>query len=147
MKKFFKEFKEFAIKGNMFDMAVGVIIGSAFTGLVNGLINNIINPLIGLVTGNISFENMGIILDKSFEGTLAEAVADGTVNVLQYGAFITSVINFIIMALVVFCIVKMMNKFRKKEEKPAPTTKKCPYCLSEIPLAAKKCAHCTSDVE
>ncbi len=147
MKKFFKEFKEFAVKGNMFDMAVGIIIGSAFTGLVNGLINNIINPLIGLVTGNISFENMGIILDKSFEGTLADAVADGTVNVLQYGAFITAIINFIIMALVVFCIVKMMNKFRKKEEAPAPTTKKCPYCLSEIPLEAKKCAHCTSDVE
>lgn len=147
MKKFFKEFKEFAVKGNMFDMAVGVIIGSAFTGLVNGLINNIINPLIGLVTGNISFENMGIILDKSFEGTLAEAVADGTINVLQYGAFITAVINFIIMALVVFGIVKMMNKFRKKEEAPAPTTKKCPYCLSDIPLEAKKCAHCTSDVE
>ncbi len=147
MKKFFKEFKEFAVKGNMFDMAVGIIIGSAFTGLVNGLISNIINPLIGLVTGNISFENMGIILDKSFEGTLAEAVADGTINVLQYGAFITAVINFIVMALVVFGMVKMMNKFRKKEEAPAPTTKKCPYCLSDIPLEAKKCAHCTSDVE
>lgn len=147
MKKFFKEFKEFAVKGNMFDMAVGIIIGSAFTGLVNGLISNIINPLIGIVTGNISFENMGIILDKSFEGTLAEAVADGTVNVLQYGAFITAVINFVIMALVVFCMVKVMNKFRKKEEAPKPAAKKCPYCLSEIPLEAKKCAHCTSDIK
>lgn len=146
MKKFLKEFKEFAIKGNMIDMAVGIIIGSAFTGLVNSLIKDIISPLIGLITGNISFDNLGVILDKTFEGTLAEAVADGTINVLQYGAFITEIVNFLIMALVVFCIVKFINKLRKKPEEKAPTTKKCPYCLSEIPLAAKKCSHCTSDI-
>lgn len=147
MKKFIKEFKEFAIKGNMFDMAVGIIIGSAFTGLVNSLIKNIINPLIGVIIGNISFEKLGVILDKSFTGTLAEAIADGTINVLQYGAFITEIINFLIMAVVVFCIVKAINSLKKKPEEAAPTTKKCPYCLSEIPLEAKKCAHCTSDVE
>lgn len=147
MKKFFKEFKEFAIKGNMIDMAVGIIIGSAFTGLVNSLIKDIISPLIGVITGNISFDNLGVILDKTFEGTLAEAVADGAVNVLQYGAFITEVVNFLIMALVVFCIVKFINRLRKKPEEKAPVTKKCPYCVSEIPLAAKKCPHCTSDIE
>ncbi len=145
MKKFLKEFKEFAVKGNMIDMAVGIIIGSAFSGLVTSLIGDIISPVIGIVTGNISFDNLGVILDSSYTGTLAEAIADGSVNVLQYGAFITEVINFIIMALVVFFIVKIANKFRKKEP-AAKTTKKCPYCLSEIPIAAKKCAHCTSDI-
>ena len=145
MKKFMKEFKEFAVKGNMIDMAVGIIIGGAFSGLVTSLISHLISPIIGLVTGNVSFENLGVILDKSFEGTVPEAVEAG-VNVIQYGAFITEIINFVIMAFVVFCLVKAINKLRNKKEAD-PTTKKCPYCLSEIPLEAKKCAHCTSDVK
>lgn len=134
MKAFFKEFKEFAIKGNVMSLAVGMIIGSAFTALVNSLLDNVISPIIGCFnTGGIN--GLHVKIWK----------AD-----IYYGAFLTDVINFIIMAFVVFLMVKGMNKLMeagKKKEEEAVATKECPYCKSEINIDATKCPHCTSDVE
>lgn len=135
MKKFLEEFKTFALKGNVMNMAVGVIIGAAFSDLVTSFTTNIIQPVIACIG---SAEVQGKI--NLF----------GTGNYIDYGAFISSVIYFIIMAFVIFMMVKAMNKLmdlgKKKEEAPAPTTKKCPYCRSEIPLDATRCPHCTSEL-
>lgn len=149
MKKFIQEFKEFAIRGNMMDLAIGIIIGGAFTTIVNSLVNDVVNPLLGLIIGDIDFSNLFIALDGNTYATLAEAEELG-VSVFKYGSFISNVINFIIMALVVFILVKLINKLRsvgqkKEEEAPAePTTKVCPYCQTEISIKATRCAHCTS---
>lgn len=140
-----KEFKKFALKGNMIDLAVGVIIGGAFNGLVSSLVNYIIMPLLGIFTGKLDFSNWFIALDGKSYATLAQAEEAG-VALVKYGSFLSELLNFIIMAFVVFIIVKQLNKFHKEEPKPV-TTKKCPYCLSEIPKDAKKCAHCASDLE
>lgn len=141
MKGFLKEFKEFALKGNMIDLAVGMIIGAAFTALVNKLVSDLIMPLISLITGKIDFENMFIPLAGQTTKVYSEAVEQGAV--LAYGSFITAVINFLIMALVVFIFVKQMNKM-KKEVPAEPTDKECPYCKSMIPIEATRCPHCTS---
>ena len=133
MKKFIEEFKVFALRGNVMDMAIGVIIGGAFTTIVTSLTENLINPILGLAGG------------PGLEGLV---VGLGGIA-LRYGAFLTSVINFLIMALVLFCLLKAVNKLlsigKKPEAPAAPTTKKCPFCCSEIPIAAVKCAHCGSD--
>ena len=143
-----KEFKKFALKGNMMDLAVGVIIGGAFNGIISSLVNNVFMPVISLFTGKIDFANLFIALAGGTYKTLEEAQTAGA-PVLAYGSFITALINFIILAFVVFLIVKALNKMEKalvKEEAPAaPTTKKCPFCLSDIPLAATRCPHCTSE--
>lgn len=150
MKKFIQEFKEFALKGNMMDLAIGMIIGSAFTAIVNSLVNDIINPFIGIFTGKIDFSNLFVTLDGTHYDTLAAAEEAGAA-VLKYGSFISNLINFFIMALVVFMIVKFLNKMRStthKEEAPAaPTTKKCPFCFSEINIDATRCPNCTSMIE
>ena len=134
MKKFIQEFKAFALRGNVMDMAIGVIIGGAFTSIVTSLTDNLINPILGLA-GNADLSAF----------TLEIAGIE-----LRYGAFLTSVINFLIMALVLFCLLKAVNQLMclgKKPEVPAaPATKQCPYCCSEIPIAAVKCAHCASDL-
>ena len=138
MKGFIKEFKAFINRGNVIDMAVGVIIGAAFKDIVTSLVENIINPVIGLFGGK-NFDQYELVL-------FGEAT-------LKYGAFITTVINFLIMALVIFCMIKVMSTVSKKFEKPvveepkAPTTKKCPYCMSEIAIEATRCPHCTSVLE
>jgi large conductance mechanosensitive channel len=133
VKKFIEEFKAFALRGNVMDMAIGVIIGGAFTSIVTSLTDNLINPILGLFGGT---DLSGFVLNI------------GGVE-LRYGAFITSIINFLIMAFVLFCLLKAVNKLTalgKKPEAPAePTTKVCPFCCSEIPIAAIKCAHCGSD--
>lgn len=133
MKKFIEEFKAFALRGDVMDMAIGVIIGGAFTSIVTSLTDNLINPILGLFGGT---DLSGFVLNI------------GGVE-LRYGAFITSIINFLIMAFVLFCLLKAVNKLTalgKKPEAPAePTTKVCPFCCSEIPIAAIKCAHCGSD--
>ena len=130
MKKFFKEFKEFALRGNVMDMAVGIIIGGAFSGIVTSLTDNFINPIINLIMGNASY-------------TKADVSGFGS-------AFLASVVNFVIMAFILFCLIRGINKLmsvgKKKEEPKAPTTKICPYCKSEIPLDAVRCAHCTSEL-
>lgn len=126
MKKFIDEFKTFALKGNMVDMAVGVVIGTAFSGIVTSLTDNLINPILNVVTGGARYN--------------AQDVA-GFVS-----AFATALINFFIMAFVLFCIVKALNKLKHlgSKEKEKPTTKKCPYCFSEIDINATRCSHCTS---
>ena len=156
MKKFFQEFKEFATRGNVVDLAVGVIIGAAFQKIVTSAVNDLVMPLIGLITGNSNFNDAFFIL-RLPEGVAREQVtslATATelgVTTFNYGAFISAVIDFLIMAFVIFLMVKAINKassLRKKpEEAPAaPTTKTCPYCLSEIPIGATKCPHCTSEL-
>lgn len=142
MKKFFKEFKEFISKGNVLDLAVGVIIGGAFGAIVTALTDNIINPLISLIGGA---EVAGKIVLRA--GDAAKGIDPVAID---YGAFISAIINFIIMAFIIFLIVKAVNKamsIGKKEEAPAaPTTKACPFCKSEIAIDAIKCPHCTSDI-
>ena len=136
MKKFLDEFKQFISRGNVMDMAVGIIIGGAFTGIVSSLVEDIINPLLGLF-GGMNFDQYALQLT-------------GEVT-LNYGKFITAIINFLIMALVIFLLVKAMNKatslVSKKEEDAAPTTKKCSFCKSEIDIEATRCPHCTSVLE
>lgn len=156
MKKFVNEFKEFIMRGNVMDLAVGVIIGGAFQAIVNSLVNDLIMPLISLATGKMDFSNMFVVLSKLPEGvekpaTLAAAQEAG-ITTLSYGSFISAVLNFLIMAVIIFLLVKTINKIStigKKEEEPkeeAPTTKVCPFCKSEIAIDATKCPHCTSDV-
>ncbi|MGN0970574.1 MAG: large conductance mechanosensitive channel protein MscL [Aristaeellaceae bacterium] len=135
MKKFLEEFKKFALRGNVLDMAVGVIVGGAFTGIVTSLTTNFINPLLNLImTGGAGEISDGVAW------TLGAAVA----------SFLTTVVNFIITAFVLFVLLRGINKLvslgKKKEAPAAPTTKKCPYCLSEIPIEATRCAHCTSEL-
>lgn len=148
-KGFFAEFKQFAMRGNVIDLAVGVIIGAAFQKIVSSLVDDIVMPLIGLLTGGIDFSNKFIVLDGGEYATVAEANAAGAA-IVTYGTFIGAVINFIIMAFVIFLFIKLINKLGslgKKEEAPAaPTTKICPYCKSEIAIDAVKCPHCISDL-
>lgn len=139
-----KEFKKFALKGNMIDLAVGIIIGGAFNGLVSSLVNDVIMPLFSVFTKKINFSNWFFALDGG-SYTLAEAEAEG-VAIVKYGLFLSGVLNFIIMAFVVFLIVRWLNKL-KKPDTSAPTTKKCPHCMSEINSQASKCPYCTSDVQ
>lgn len=147
-KGFVGEFKTFIMRGNVMDLAIGVIIGAAFQAIINSLVNDIVMPIITLLTGGIDFTNWFVSLDGSEYATLADAQAAGAAT-LNYGVFITAIINFLLMALVIFSFIKFMNNLAKKEEEAeeaAPTTKVCPYCKSEIPVEATKCAHCTSDV-
>lgn len=123
-----KEFKEFALKGNMMDLAVGVIIGGAFKDVVTSLVDNVIMPFVAMFTGKLNFDKW---------------VIPGTA--IKYGTFISAVINFIIMAFIIFLMIKAMNKLRRKDEEI--TTKVCPHCKSEIDIEATKCPHCTSDVQ
>lgn len=142
------EFQEFIMRGNVMDMAVGVIIGGAFQNIINSLVNDIIMPVISLITGGIDFNNYFISLDGNHYSTLAQAQEVGGAT-LNYGTFITVVINFLLMAIVIFLLVRSINKLHdkldKKEEAPKPV-KICPYCKSEINKEATKCPHCTSEV-
>ena len=149
MKKFFNEFKVFILKGNVMNLAVGVIIGAAFQSIVNSLVNDIISPVIGLVA-KTDLSDLYIVLAQKTEEV--DGVVTTTDVMLKYGSFITAVINFLIMAFVIFLIVKAINKitsiFTKHDENPAePTTKKCPFCFSEIDIKATRCPHCTSQLE
>lgn len=148
-KGFITEFKQFATKGNVIDMAVGVVIANAFTKIVNSVVNDIITPLISLLTGKVDFTNEFFALDGNVYLTLADAQAAG-VSVIHYGNLITNIINFLMIALSLFIFLKVLFRVKngkKKEEAKAPTTKKCPYCLSEIAIEATRCAHCTSVLE
>lgn len=149
-KGFANEFREFIMRGNVMDLAVGVIIGGAFQGIINSLVNDIIMPIISMITGGIDFSNWFVSLDGSNYSTLAAAQEAGAAT-LNYGVFITAIINFLLMALVIFCIVKSLNKLsdrvKKEEEEAAPTTKICPHCKSEINIEATKCPCCTSDLK
>ncbi|HNT57630.1 MAG TPA: large-conductance mechanosensitive channel protein MscL [Syntrophales bacterium] len=135
-----KEFKEFAMRGNVVDMAVGIIIGAAFGKIVSSLVKDVIMPPIGLLLGNVDFSNLAITLREKTDA--AEAV---TIN---YGVFINTVLDFVIVAFAIFIVIKQMNRFKRKEEAPAPapTTKECPKCFTAIPVKATRCPHCTSEI-
>ena len=144
-----KEFKEFAMKGNVLDMAVGIIIGGAFGGIVKSLVDDVIMPPIGLLLGNVDFSNLYVVLKDGLSGgpyaSLAEAKKAGAVTI-NYGLFANTIISFLIIALSVFILVKLVNKLRQDQEKPLakPATKDCPYCFSTINIKAQKCPYCTS---
>ena len=143
----FKEFKEFAMRGNVLDMAVGIIIGAAFGKIVSSLVADVLMPPIGVILGKVDFSNLFINLSGQSFPSVDAAKAAGAAT-LNYGMFLNTVINFIIVAFAIFLLIKQVNRFTaKKEEAPAdPTTKECPRCLSQIPIKATRCAHCTSDV-
>jgi large conductance mechanosensitive channel len=152
MKKFFEEFKAFAVKGNVVDLAIAVVMGGAFGTIVNSLVTDIIMPPIGLLLGGVDFSNLFLII-KAGEpaapyASLADAQAAGAVS-LNYGIFLSNIITFLIVAFAMFLIIKGMNKINKKEDAPAPapTTKKCPFCFTEIPIEATRCPNCTSQLD
>lgn len=144
---FLKEFKEFATKGNLVDMAVGVVIGGAFSKIVTSLVNDIIMPAVSILTGDVDFSNLFWVLDGGEYETLAAAQEAGAIT-LNYGNFITVIIDFLIIAMSMFIVIKKILVVRKKaveEPAPAPTTKICPFCKSEIHIDATRCPHCTSE--
>ena len=140
----FQEFKAFAMRGNVLDLAVGVIIGAAFGGVVNSLVNDIIMPPIGRVMGNVDFKDLFISLDGIDHASLAVAKTAGA-PVIAYGNFLNTIINFLIVSFAIFLLVKQVN--RLKGPAPAATTKDCRFCGMSIPLQATKCGHCTSDLK
>ncbi len=147
----FREFKEFALRGNVLDMAVGIVIGAAFGTIVKSLVDDIIMPPIGLLLGNVDFANFFVLL-KAGEppapyASLADARAAGAVT-MNYGLFINAVISFLIVAFVIFLLIRNVNRLKRQEEAPPaePTTKECPYCLSAIPIKASRCAYCTVEL-
>ena len=135
--KIVKEFKEFALKGNMMDLAVGVIVGGAFQKLISSLVDNIIMPIVSVFTGGIDFSQWSV--------TIPRWIGLGPGATIRFGLFIAQIVDFLIMALVIFAMVKFMNALRRPKDAPA-TVKECPYCKSEISIDATKCPHCTSDL-
>ena len=150
-KGFMGEFKEFIMRGNVMDMAVGVVVGGAFGSIVTSLVNDIIMPIVSVVTGGVDFSNWFVSLDGNKYATLAAAQEAGAAT-LNFGVFISAIINFIIIAFCIFSVVKGINRMNEQIKKPveeepaAPTTKTCPYCKGEIPIEATKCMYCTSDL-
>jgi large conductance mechanosensitive channel len=140
-----KEFKDFAMKGNVLDMAIGVIIGGAFGKIVSSLVSDVLMPPIGLLMGKVDFPSLFLNLSGTPQPSLAAAKAAGAPT-LNYGVFLQSVFDFIIIAAAIFMLVKQVNRLKKPEPTAAPATKDCPQCLSTIPIKATKCAHCTSNV-
>jgi large conductance mechanosensitive channel len=146
-----KEFKEFALRGNVVDMAVGIIIGAAFSTIVNSLVKDVIMPPIGLLLGGLDFANFFLLLKAGSPAgpyaSLADAQAAGAVTI-NYGVFINAVVSFLIVAFVLFLLIRAVNRMRRAEEAPPaePTTKECPYCLSAIPIKATRCPYCTSEL-
>ena len=143
-----KEFKAFAMRGNVLDMAIGIVIGVAFGKIVTSFVNDVVMPPIGLLLGKVDFSNLFIDLSGKSYATLAEAKAAGAATV-KYGVFLNTVIDFIIVAFAIFLLVRQINRMKRQEEAaPAPpTTKECPYCLSSIAINATRCSHCTSEVK
>jgi len=148
----FKEFKEFAIRGNVIDMAVGIVIGAAFGTIVKSLVSDIIMPPIGLLLGKVDFSNLFAVLKQGETvagpyASLVDAQAAGAVTI-NYGVFIDTVISFIVIAFAIFIVIRNINQLKKKEEAPPaePTTQDCPYCLTSIPIKATRCPHCTSEL-
>lgn len=148
----FKEFKEFAMRGNVVDMAVGIVIGAAFGTIINSFVSDIIMPPIGLILSNVDFSGMFLVLKEGkvagpYE-TIAAAKAAGAVT-LNYGMFINTIISFLIIAFSVFIVIRNVNRLKRKEEAPpaVPTTKECPYCIAIIPIKAVRCPQCTSELK
>jgi large conductance mechanosensitive channel len=150
--KMFREFREFAVRGNVMDMAVGIVIGAAFGAIVTSFVNDVIMPPIGLLLGNIDFSSFFLVLKEGKAAgpyeSLAAAKAAGAVT-MNIGVFINTIITFLIIAFAVFLVVKNVNRLKREEQAPpaAPATKDCPFCLSAIPAKAVRCPHCTSEVK
>jgi large conductance mechanosensitive channel len=139
----FSEFKKFIMRGNVLDLAIGVIIGAAFGKIVASMVNDILMPVISMAVGKVDFANMFVALNGQHYDTLADAKKAAAAT-LNYGVFVNTVIEFLIVAFVIFIVVKQVNRFKKPEAPPAVTTKDCPQCCTAIPLAAKRCPACTS---
>lgn len=147
IKAVLREFKEFAMRGNVLDMAVGVIIGASFGKIVTSLVGDIIMPPLGLLLGKLDFSNLYINLSGERYASLVEAKKMGAATI-NYGLFINTVIDFVIVAFAIFLIIKQINRFQRRQERPeAPKTRECPYCLSSIPVKATRCAQCTSELK
>jgi len=142
----FKEFKEFAMKGPVVDLAVGVIIGAAFGKIITSLVDDIIMPPIGRLLGNVDFANLFVNLSDKDYPSVAAAKAAGAATI-NYGIFFNTILNFLIIAFVIFLIIRQINAMKKTAPAAVPATRDCPYCLSAIPLKATRCAHCTSEVK
>jgi large conductance mechanosensitive channel len=140
-----KEFKEFVLRGNVVDLAVAVIIGAAFTAIVNSLVNDIFMPIIGYLLGGVDFTSMFIVLGGGTYPSLAAAQAAGAATI-NYGVFINAIITFLLVALILFFVIKGINRLQKQPVPAPPNTKECPYCLSTIPLNATRCPNCTSQL-
>jgi large conductance mechanosensitive channel len=143
-----KEFREFAMRGNVLDLAIGIIIGAAFGRIVSSFVSDVLMPPVGLLLGNVDFSNLFINLSGQPYASLAEAKAAGAPT-LNYGLFLNAIIDFLIVAFAIFLLVRLINRLQRQrqEEQPAtPTTKECPYCLTTIPLRATRCPHCTSEL-
>jgi large conductance mechanosensitive channel len=141
-----KEFKEFALKGNMIDLAFAVIIGGAFGKIITSLVNDIIMPLLGQLLGKVNFTDLFISLNGTKYASLADAQAAGAAT-LNYGVFINAIIDFLIVAFVIFLIIKQINRMKKAPAPVAATTKECPYCFTQIPIPATRCPNCTSELK
>jgi len=155
--KIFKEFREFAMRGNVVDMAVGIIIGAAFGAITNSLVADVLTPPLGLLTGSVDLDNLFIVLKEGAPAppytTFSEAKAAGAVT-LNYGTFLNKVISFLFVSVAMFLLIRYINRLKQQLESPpeekapeitAPTTKQCPYCLSTIPIKASRCPYCTSE--
>lgn len=140
-----KEFKDFIMRGNVIDLAIGVIIGGAFGKIVSSLVTDLLMPPIGMLLGKVDFSNLYLNLSGGSFASLADAQQAGAAT-LNYGLFINNAINFVIVALVIFLIMKQVNRLQKPAPASAPTTKECPFCLSAIPIKAIRCPHCTSQL-
>lgn len=140
-----KEFKEFAMRGNVLDMAIGIILGAGFGKIVTSFVNDILMPPIGLLLGKVDFGNLFINLSSKHYASLSEAKVAG-VATINYGIFFNTILDFIIIAFAIFLLVKQVNRFQRKKEEPSPVTKECPYCISAVPIKAIRCPHCTSEL-
>jgi large conductance mechanosensitive channel len=142
----FKEFKEFAMKGSMVDLAIGIVIGAAFGKIITSLVSDVIMPPIGLLLGKVDFSSLFIDLSGKGYATLAEAKAAGAATI-NYGLFLNTVIDFIIVAFVIFLIIKQINRMKRQEAPADPVTKECPYCFTSIPIKATRCPNCTAELK
>jgi large conductance mechanosensitive channel len=144
----FKEFKEFAMRGNVIDMAVGIIIGAAFGKIVTSLVTDVLMPPIGFLLGKMDFSNLFINLSDKTYASLTEAKAAGGVTI-AYGVFLNTIIDFVIVAFVLFLVIRQMNRLKRVEQvpPPAPATKECPFCITSIPIKAVRCPNCTSELK
>jgi len=141
-----QEFKKFVIRGNVFDLAVGIIIGGAFGKIVTSFVNDILMPPIGAILGKVDFSSLFINLSGEKYASLAAAQEAGAATI-NYGMFLNTILDFLIVALVIFLLIRQVNKLKKEEPAAAPITKPCPYCKTDIPLTATRCPHCTSQLE
>jgi large conductance mechanosensitive channel len=141
----FSEFKKFAMRGNVLDMAVGIIIGAAFGKIITSLVSDVLMPPLGLILGKVDFSNLFLNISGKSYDSLAAAKAAGAPTI-NYGIFLNNIIDFVIVAFAIFLLIRMVNRWNKPEPAAAPATKECPFCATAIPLAAKRCPNCTSEL-